>query len=140
MAYTTRANLEAMFGEESVEKWADVNGNGVAAHITARIAAALVYADGEINDLMRCTLYALPLVVRDTSIVPPTIVDVANRLAGVWLYEGRGVRDIDPDGKPVHMLMWHKDEAYKKLREIASGVRHLDSVMSATPVPQVVTT
>lgn len=140
MAYATRANLEAMFGDESVEKWADVNGNGVEAHITARITAAIAYADGEIDDLLRCTLYTVPLVVRNTMTVPPTIIDIATRLAGVWLYESRGIRDIDPDsGKPIHMLMWHKEDAYKKLREVVSGVRHLDSVMSATPVPLVVT-
>jgi hypothetical protein len=130
-----------MFGARNIVEWADMDGDESDATISARITAAIAYADGEIDGRLRNTMYTLPLVQRGTaSTVPPEIVDIANRLAAVWLYESRGVREIDAEtGKPIHRLFWHATAAEGKLRDIASLSRHLDVAMSATPVPEAVT-
>jgi hypothetical protein len=141
MAYANRTELELMFGKNNIEEWADLDGDKSDATIASRIAAALDYADGEINSRLRMTMYTLPLVKRNTtSTVPREIVDIAKRFAAVWLYESRGVREIDPEtGRPVHRLFWQKEHANEMLNEIASFVRHLDCELSATPVPEAVT-
>lgn len=136
MAYTTRAAIETMFGKNNVEEWADLDGDGADATILARINAAIAYADDEIESRLRNTLYLIPIATK-AGATPAIIADVANRLAAVWLYETRGVMELDAEtGKPIHKLYWHKLDAEKKLNEILSGVRHLDSTMSATPVPE----
>jgi phage gp36-like protein len=128
MAYTTRAKLETMFGAENVKAWADLNNAGVDGEIAARITAAIDYADGEIDDYLRGSMYTVPIVLTAGTGTPPTLIDVANRLAGVWLYELRLIEDTNPDtGEPVYPLAHHKKAAYGMLKQIATGTRLLDA-------------
>lgn len=122
MAYAARTDVETVFGKENVKKWADLENNGVDADVTARIAAALTFAEDDINSRLRGGPYAIPL---DTP-VEVLIVDVTAKIAGVWLYESRGVQDVNPDtGAPLHKLWWHKNDAGRTIRDIVSGKRRL---------------
>ena len=138
MAYAIRTDVEAVFGVENAEKWADLENDQVAADITARIAAALAFAEDEIDNRLRGGPYVVPL----TTPVERIIVDVAAKLAGVWLYESRGVADFDPEtGRPQHKLHWHKKDASRKLDDLLSGRRRLgitDTDKTFKCVPEVV--
>lgn len=139
MAYAARTNVEAVFGVDSVSKWADLENEGVEADIAARIASALSYAEDEVNGRLRGGPYSIPL----GEPVESSIVDITAKLAGVWLYESRGVQDIDPEtGRPLHKLVWHKKDAEQKMSDILSGKRRLaitDTSKTSVSIPQVVT-
>lgn len=136
MAYATRTNLENLFGLSNVTKWADIEGDGVAATITARITLALDNADTEINDRLRDGRYAIPIV---SNPLPLGLVDTAARLAGVWLYESRGVVDMDLDtGRPIHKLQWHAKRAENWIKKVKTGVLKLSEATTVS-FPEIVT-
>ena len=139
MAYATRATIEAVFGVKNVAKWADLDNNGIAEAIAARIASAIAWADGEIDDRFRKSVYDLPIADADST-TPASIVSIASNLAGVWLYENRGVQDFDEDtGAPFHKLEYNRRRAENAIQAILSGSRTLDAVMRVTrTVPEVI--
>lgn len=123
MAYATREELELLFGKSNVEKWADLENEEDAGHITTRIDRAIKHADNRVDSMLRRSRFRVPL-----SPVPDVIVDIATRLAGVWLYESRGVQDWNEEtGRPAHKLQWHKQEAERVLRAIQAGQIDLES-------------
>jgi phage gp36-like protein len=130
VSYATKSNLEQVFGSTNVEKWADLDNDGDETNIAARIAAALDWADNEIDSLLRESRYDVPITPLTGSATPPVIRDVAASLAGVWLYEARGVQDYNPDtGAAVHRLEWHRRRAHDTLSDIVRGKRRIDAVL-----------
>jgi len=135
MAYSTRAQIEARFGTSNVTAWADLNNNGNAGEITARIEDAIAAADAQIDDRLRGGPYAVPF---DAETLPRTIREIAVALAGVWLYEARGTDQQDGQGRPVHKLAAAKAEAELRLTMILDGRLRLDLERVTTEVPVVV--
>jgi phage gp36-like protein len=138
MAYCVEADLNNMYGANNVQTWADLDGDEDAGKIAARIAAAIVVADDEIDSYMRGGPYPLPLA-DDASATPKLVTDISAKLAGVWLYESRGVQDISPEGDPVHRLQWQRKRAYQVMRELKAGVLRLDDSDVESFAPAVVT-
>jgi len=137
MAYSVRTDLDNVFGKNNIDSWADLDADEDAAKITARIAAAIVTADDMIDSCMRNGPYPLPLV--DQAAATPIVIrDVSSKLAGVWLYEARGVIDMTPDGIAVHRLQWHKRSAKDILRDLIAGKLRLDSVTVESFAPEVI--
>jgi phage gp36-like protein len=136
-SYCVRADIEAVFGSTNVERWADLNNDGNATEITARIVRAIQIAEAEVNDRLRGGPYSLPF-----STVPVAIENLTASLAGVWLYESRGVEDTDPHGNAVHRLTWHKKNAQRMITEIHAGLRRFDDddAFIEGPSQQVTTT
>lgn len=122
-ALTTRELMELMFGEDNVEKWADLDNESNAATISARIDQAANFATEESYDWLRGGPFEVPLA--DVSAAPLTLVDAATRLAGVWLYENRGVNDATKEKKGTHRLTYHRDYAEKFFKQVRSGQRRL---------------
>lgn len=136
MPYATQTDVENIFGASAVSKWADRDGDGDSVKKAARIAASLAFADNFINDFLRGGPVSIPITTTPT---PGTIVDVAARLAGVWLYEGRGIEDIDPNlSQPFHRLAMHRRDAHSALRAIKAGALRIGATSPARSVPEVV--
>jgi len=120
-AYCVRADIEQMFGPVNVTKWADLDNDRDADKIAARIAAMIDDASNEIDDRLRGGSYEIPF-----GTAPKTVQLLAARLAGVLLYEARGVEDFESEtGKPYHRLQWHRDRVDRVLSQIRSGARRL---------------
>lgn len=137
MSYITRTDIEDKFGKKNVEIWADLDNNQVQADITARITTAIAFADEMVDNALRRGRYALPIVDL-LSAVPKVIVDVVASIAGVWLYENRGVQDFDPDtGKAQHRLHWQKVDAQRVLSWLRMGQIELNAV-STVSTPEVI--
>lgn len=137
MAYSVRTDLNAVFGKANVDTWADLDGDQDADKITARIAAAVLSADGEIDAFMLHGPYALPIV--DAENATPVIVrDVSAKLAGVWLYEARGVMDADDNGKPFHRLASHVEKAWAVLHKLKDGRFKINVTTPKRNVPEVI--
>ncbi len=119
--YCTRQDIEGVFGADNVAHWADMQNNKNGDHIAARIGQAVEWAKAEIDERLREGPYELPLVSP-----PVTIVTLAAELAGVWLYENRGVEDFDQDtGRPQHRLSFTRSRAEKTLHDLLMGRRRL---------------
>ncbi len=121
MAYSARADVEIRFGSSNIADWADLNSNDVAAEITARIAWAIAEADESIDDSLRDRKYAVPIVGLGSG-QPKAIIMLSSTLAGLLLYESRGVQDVDPDtGSPIHRYAHLKRQAKNTLQGIIAG-------------------
>lgn len=133
--YCEKTDVEAVFGASNIEKWADLDSDGDAGKIAARIEAAIVFAHNRVDDLLRGGPYAIPIV----GVAPHTIKDAAAKLAGVWLYEARGVEDFDESsGEMLHRLSPIKRDAERTLAHIRGGALRLD-LPEARTTPEVVT-
>ncbi len=124
MAYCTRSDIEAIYGK-TVAAWADVDQSGDQTAISNRIEHAISVAENEIDAMMRNSWLAVPL--RDQAGgVPPLITEIAATLAGVWLYELRGVEQVDERGQPIHRLALKRQWALQTLEAVRRGVMQLD--------------
>ena len=124
--YCTTANINQIFGPDNVSEWADLNNNDVANEIAAQIAWAIDVASDEIDDYLRSTHHQIPLITA-AGATPASITDLAATLAGVRLYENRGVEEMH-DGQPVHKLLWARQRVEKALADIVAGSRRLDAI------------
>ena len=136
MNYCTRDDIEDLFGPLNVAKWADLDNSQVAETIAARIERAIAVATDRIDSRLRNGPYRLPV-----SNPQETLVNLCAQLAGVWLYESRGVQDFSPEtGLPMHRLRWHVEKAEETINDLLSGKLRLESatVGTGTTAPIVV--
>lgn len=130
--YCNRTDVEQVCGVVNVEKWADLDDDDNSTNIASRITLAITLQYERMNDLLRAeSKYTVPLV--STVDVIPVTYPYAPRfinatLAGVWLYEAKGVIDVDPrTGEAVHALQYLKKTAELELEEIVKGRRQIDA-------------
>ena len=117
MPYAVRTDIENIFGKGNVRIWADLDNENDTDYIAARIAWALESAEAEIDILLGERSYELPIVVDP---IPVVLRDITATLAGLKLYESRGVKDWDENsGRARHALMWHQ----KKVNDWINGFR-----------------
>lgn len=139
MAYANRADVELLYGAANIVIWAnlesgDPEDEDVADAIDARIASALADAEADVDDRTRGGPYAVPFPS-----VPVCIKRATALLAGVMLYEARGVTDFDSEtGKPQHQLQYQKKEAEAICASVRSGARVLSILRIRGEAPQVV--
>lgn len=126
-SYCDRDDIEAVFGVDNVELYADLDNDDDSGKITARIAQAISVASEEIDDLMRGLHYRLPLATAGGT-TPTSIANLAAHLAGLWLYESRGAVDLDREGSPVHRLRYLREWTDRVINDIQSGRRKLDAM------------
>lgn len=128
MAYCTQSDVEAIFGN-NVGVWADVDDSGL--NIPARVQHACDVASDEIDAEMSGSPYKLPLQKADGT-VPALIKEIAATLAGVYLYELRGVVVEQNQPQPVHRFSYKRTWALAVLQDIKAGRKRLDLVLSVT--------
>lgn len=117
MAYSARSDIEDVFGVDNVDKWADLDNDANATKITNRIARAIVVADEKVNAALRGGAIDVP--VSGSSVL---ITNNAAILAGVWLYDARGVAEYDAATKDAqHQLHFQRDNAMEELKLIRTG-------------------
>lgn len=122
--YIARADVEAVFGVDNVEKWADLDNDQDATKITNRITDAISFAEGLFEGRLRQGRYALPLTVAGSGL--DFIQSIVSTLAGDWLYRARGLRDEDETNRIRNLLV----RTEKLMGQIATGVIRLDSQLS----------
>ena len=92
--YSTRADVELIYGRDNVSKWADVNNNGDLKEITARVTFSIKSADDFIEDALRSGPYVVPLVfIAPATALSQTIINLSAMKAGFVLYSSRGIVD-----------------------------------------------
>ena len=147
MAYCVRADIEGVFGVENVQTWGNLEDGDIALQpvldaITARITRAIADSQAEIDAKLLGGPYGIPFAEPVEIIVRM----VCELLAGVALYEARGVQDyatVDPrieggtERKPAHRLAWHRSRALQMLNELLTGRIQLNLTKTGTNLPEV---
>lgn len=122
--YTNSNRMYIKFGQENVLTWARYSDAESAAQAQERIALAIDIAEDFIDDALRGRWsYNVPFTEPK---IPQAIRDIATTLAGVELYEARGLEDVE-DGQPTHRLTMLKRFALRKLTQVQQGVLALDA-------------
>jgi len=132
MAYATRSDIESRFGKSSVLKWASMEGTTSRADVVAAITTALADAETEVNDMLRGGPYAIPFAS-----VPSRITKETARLAGVLLYEARGV-ELEDESDDAETIGNHRKHVMNTLRNIKHGNIQLDVSVAYEMHPQVI--
>lgn len=128
MAYCDRADVEDVYGVENVKQLADLDGDEDTTKIANRIARAIAVADARIDDVARVSGYGVSLK-NGSAAVPTTIENLSAVLAGVWLYEARGCKDVEPrSGIALHQYTFRLNWANMILNEIRDKKILLDAV------------
>jgi len=132
LAWTSRSEIELMFGRESVSQWADLDSTQDADLISERIQWAVDHA----TDDARTRLTGSPVNLSKLTDAPLKLRLETTRLAGVILYESRGVVDTsDEEGR--HRLKYHQDRANQFFQRVRAGLIRLTP--QTTNAPGVIT-
>jgi hypothetical protein len=130
MSVATRGNVDRIFGKANVEKWADLNNTRNPKELELRYSWALELADAEVYSRLRDGPYAVPF----TAPYDPVVVDLAARVAGLLMFDGRRVssKDDDDDGD----MGPHHKKVDLTVRRILAGIIRLDVTTQAVNHPQ----
>lgn len=135
MPYCEDTDIELAFGRENVHKWADVDNDNLDASVTARKLWAREQATAELDARLAASAYQFPLASGD---YPAILVRMCAYLAGVLLYESRGVTDVGEDGKATHALMWHRKRVDEFIRDVyGRRIVLIGAELSASAVTEV---
>lgn len=117
MSYATRTDVEAIYGANNVERWADIDNDGDEDHIEARITWALGVAEDKLNNRLKSSgKYDIPF----DEPVDSELTEMTARFAGVLLYESRGLTDTEnDDGRNV--LTGHRKQVDQFVKDVNSG-------------------
>lgn len=119
MTYCTREDIELTFGAENTKKWADMDNTNDDAFIEMRIDRAIESAEAQINTLLGSKGYVVP-VVDD---IPIILRDITAKLAGIILYEARGISAWDEvTGRARDALAFHRKQVNDWIRGFRSGL------------------
>ena len=124
MSYASRSDLELVYGKSNIEKWADIDNDGDPVAIDARITWALEEADDRVDNRMLEGPYVIPF-----NPVPRSVVNIAARLAGYYLYESRGM--TDPDDTAKNQVKPLRGYAEQQLDDMLSNRIRLDAARTA---------
>jgi phage gp36-like protein len=87
MPYSTKTDIEYIFGVANVITWSQLDRNVQTADAT-RIALAIQNADDEIDSIFYGSRYIVPFSGTNVK-----VTDWSAKLAGVWLYTSRAVNN-----------------------------------------------
>ena len=123
--YASSGCMYNKFGQDNILAWARFSDSEDEATITSHINAAICYADNFVDDVLRGSPYIVPFYPD----VPSTIRDIACALAGIQLYEARGIEDFDDAS--VTRLSGLKREKLLELSFIKSGRTQLPEMIGS---------
>ncbi len=124
--YCSVADVYSRWGTVNVQKWADLDDTMTNTTMVSRITLAIEVTAAKMEDVVRGTRYSIPMVGMDGT-TPYTIRFLNATLAGVWLYEGKGIQDYEPNtGKAVHRYQFAKDDAESQLKGLVTSTLDID--------------
>ena len=127
--YITQSDIESVFGDDNIATWSNLDNTDATAN-TDRITSAISYAEAYIDDRFRLTQYRVPL--QGNGVTLYIVKDWAAKLAGVWLYMSRGVRDDNDQGDKLSDM---KDSVLAEMDAYLSGQRKMNAVYNYSDTP-----
>lgn len=126
--YIVESDIQARFGIDNVNTWADLDNDDVPD--AGRVDASIAYAEDRIDDFFRDGRYAIPFAFR--GVISQTLKNWAAVLAGWWLYTSRGMRDEEA-GERIRVLVEGDDGTggvEADMRSLAAGVLRFNAKQS----------
>lgn len=130
MPYATQTNLENLFGTEQVARWSQLDQSLTTTDAT-RVAAAIAYADAQIDTALAGGPYTVPLALGTTGNI--IVSTWSATLAAEWLAGNRGARE-DEEGIPY--VTEKADEVRAQIARVKGGAIRLDAARANSPMPQ----
>jgi phage gp36-like protein len=118
MSYATRTDVENIFGRENVRQWADLENEQDEDDVEERITWALNLSEARVDSRLRESVYVVPF---DEEAMPLEVVDVVARQAGVYLHDGRNIKDQAEDGTPTDAMKPHRKMIADFFTDVLSG-------------------
>jgi phage gp36-like protein len=128
--YATCDDLYMIFGRSNVDKWSDVDNDQDESLMRERKAWALHLASRELDDALRSGPYGTPFELP----YPTTLIDATARLAGVLLYESRGL--VDEESTSV--MQPHRDRVLRFTKRVLGGQLIIGDKLATIGLPVVV--
>lgn len=125
----TRADLNNVFGNFNITRWADVSNNADEEEITLRVEYALALALEEVKAKLRLLTYVV-----DDAIELPLVIHATCQRAGDILYAPRAVSDEDPD---KDLMSIHRKQYANFFKQIGAGQLDLGIPRRSRPYPKV---
>ena len=132
MSYAQQSDVEAIFGPANVAGWSVYEASGATPDGPAnpyRVAAALDYADAEVNAFFAGGPYAVPLSV--ASAARPTVAYWAAVIAGCWLSGCRAAASYVDFAGDRYLAV--KAAVYADMQLYKAGVKRLDAARRTQP-------
>lgn len=126
--WSSRTELDYLFGRKNIDQWADLDNEQDATHIAERVRWAVQAASED----ARLRLKNGPIDVEEMGSACSPLRIATTRLAGVLLYESRGVVDTS-DEKGSHRLQAHVKAADQFFRQVNAGVLTLEGARDSVP-------
>jgi len=127
--YASKTDLENEFGTFNVAKWSQKDNSATTAD-DDQILKSLNYADALIESRFRASRYAVPLTAISGSL--SLVTAWAARLAGVWLYMSKGLRDNDQEGTRLTEV---RDAVLEEIESAIMGDMMLNATLDADTSP-----
>lgn len=133
--YATREDIESIFGEDNLIKWADLDGDREEDDIEDRIGFYLCEASTIVDGRLHGGPYSIPF----TSPFPRRVTAITARLAGCLIYEARGYLESDEDlVNPRKVMAQYHKEVIKWLSDVRARRVKILGLNSATDIPKVI--
>ena len=108
--YTTRSNLETVFGKQNILRWADLDNDGNAAEISSRITYACETASSNFEDILRQRRYTFPITMSKS------VIDLVTKMATLLLYDAREIIDGNSGTDALSLVRQKVEEKLGKIR------------------------
>ncbi len=116
-----QSDIENVYGVNNVRRWSQLDQDSKQGDAT-RIALGITNAESKFADRFRNSVYIVPACGTSA-----TYTNWIATLAGVWLYQNRGVRDAEAEGATpldIKMIADH-DAMMLEMDAVLSGSREL---------------
>lgn len=117
-SYISQTDVEDIFGQDNVAKWSQLDNDVITAD-TSRITKSITYAEETVNDRFSNSRWDIT-----TGTVSEKVKEWSAKLAGIWLYENRGIRDTNTEGNKFTSM---KDDVNEEINKYLSGESRLNA-------------
>ncbi len=125
-SYIDQSDIKNVFGEDNIVKWSNLDNDGSTAD-TNRIQKGIDWAETYTENRFRNGRYAVPF-----SSAPEQLQDIMAKLAGIWLYESRGLTDENTEGNKLADMRVKVDD---EISLILNGARKLSIAHARSDMP-----
>jgi hypothetical protein len=127
--YAVTADLEAVWGVDTIAEWANLENADPAVLAATRITAAITWAEGYLEARMTDGPYKVPLSTSGGDLA--VVKDVVARFAGQWLYVNRGRGKAEETDRVMAVAAF----AERIVDKLLSGVLRLRTGTKAFTTP-----
>jgi len=132
--YTDSTRIELMFGGDNVHKWLALNDRDSPIDYALREYQIIKDAEQWIDDRLKGSFISEAF----TEDIPAIIQQIATEIAGVMMYEARGITDTNPvTGAPQHKYRFIRDRAEARLKDLKYGKIKVATSASRTSHPEI---